>query len=253
MESILKVDVYTARHCTQKYTLNLILIISENRNRKLGCGAILTGSVEDFSILKPVLERILNEIHEISGCESVAMRLHKDGDFPYYVHEDFPDFFVGKESSLNIKDEDGNVVLDADSVPRVECMCGNILKGRFNPTFPFFTETGSFYTNSTTQLLTTMTEEERREVGRTRDTCHHFGYESVALIPILVNGDNLGLIQLNDPREDMFTLKKIEKYELIAGHVGRVVRNILEAAEEMFHVFDLVSEFKKGEEKNLPL
>jgi hypothetical protein len=207
----------------------------------------LTGKVKEFNIFKPVLERILNEIHEITGCESVAMRLHKDGDFPYYVHEDFPDFFVGKESSLNIKDEDGNVVLDTDGAPHVECMCGNILKRRFNPNFPFFTENGSFYTNSTPQLLTTMTEEKRREVGRTRDTCHHFGYESVALIPIQVPGGTLGLIQLNDPRENMFTLDWIEQYELIADQVGVIVRNILEATERMSHLFDLVSEFKSSE------
>jgi hypothetical protein len=207
----------------------------------------LTGKVKDFNIFKPVLERILNEFHEISGCESVAMRLHQDGDFPYYVHKGFPDFFISKESSLNIKDEDGNVELDADGAPRVECMCGNILRRRFNPKFHFFTEKGSFYTNRTTQLLTAMTDEERREVGRTRNTCHHFGYESVALIPIQVNGDNLGLIQINDPREDMFTLKKIEQYEVIAYHVGIVVRNILAATEQLSHIFNRVSELKKSE------
>ena len=248
MKLIIKWDVYTARHCTQTCTPNLIWIIPENRTKKLGSRAILTGNVKDFDIFKPVFERLLNEIHMISGCESVAMRLHHDGDFPYYVQEDFSDFFVSKESNLNTIDENGNVVLDADGVPRVECMCGNILKRRFNPKFHFFTENGSFYTNSTTQLLSTMTDNERREVGRTRNTCHHFGYESVALIPIQVNGDTLGLIQLNDPREDMFTLKKIENFELIANHVGRVVRNILEAAEQMSHVFDLASNFQRGEQ-----
>jgi hypothetical protein len=247
MESIIKQDVYTARHCTQKYTPNLIWIVPENRKRKLGSGAILTGKVKDFNILKPVLERILNEIHEISGCESVAIRLHQDGDFPYYVHEDFLEFFVSKETNLNIRDEKGHVVLAADGTPFVECMCGNVLKRRFNPNFSFFTKKGSFWTNSTTTLLTTMTDIERQEVGRTRNTCHHFGYESVALIPIQVSGNTLGLIQLNDPREDMFTLKKIEQYEVIAYHVGIVVRNILIAAEQLSHIFNRVSELKKSE------
>lgn len=202
---------------------------------------------KDFDILKSVLATILKEIHDLSKCESVAIRLQSKGDFPYYVYEDFSDLFVLKEKSLNVRDAEGNIVLDADSTPLVECMCGNVLKRRINPTFSFFTENGSFWTNSTTHLLTTMTDQERQEVGRTRNTCHHFGYESVALIPIQVNGNTLGLIQLNDPREDMFTLKKIEQYELIADNVGVVVRNILEATESMSHIFDLVSTFKNCE------
>ena len=145
---------------------------------------MLIEKAEDFDILKPVLARILKEIHNLSGCESVAIRLYRDADFPYYLQEDFSDFFIAKENSLNVKDEDGDLVLDADGTPFVECMCGNVLKRRFNPKLSFFTEKGSFWTNSTAQLLSTLTEEERREIGRTRNTCHHFGYESVALIPI---------------------------------------------------------------------
>jgi len=207
----------------------------------------LIEETHDFDILKPVLTRILKEIHNLSGCESVAIRLHGDSDFPYHIHENFSEFFVLKENSLNVKDEDGNLILDADGTPFVECMCGNVLKRRFNPNFSFFTEKGSFWTNSTTTLLTTMTDKERQEVGRTRNTCHHFGYESVALIPIQVSGDTLGLIQLNDPRENMFPLNRIEQYELIADHVGIIVSNILEAAEQMAHLFDRVSELKRCE------
>jgi hypothetical protein len=207
----------------------------------------LSLKLKDFDIFKLTLERILNEIHVLSDCESVAIRLQKDGDFPYFVYEDFPDFFIKKENSLNVKEEDGKIVRDATGSPIVECMCGNILKGRFNPTFPFFTEKGSFWTNSSTQLLTTMTKEERQEVGRTRDTCHHFGYETIALIPIKVRGNNIGLIQLNDSREVMFTLQKIEQYEQIADHVGLVITNILKATEHMSRIVNLTTEFKKGE------
>lgn len=220
---------------------------SISENGKLGCKVFLSVKLRDFDILKLTLERILNEIHVLSDCESVAMRLQKDDDFPYFVYEDFPDFFIKKDNSLNIKDEEGNIVRDATGTPVVECTCGNILKGRFNPTFSFFTEKGSFWTNSTTTLLTTMTDEERKEVGRTRDTCHQFGYEAVALIPIKVNDNNIGLIQMNDSREAMFTLKKIEQYERIADHVGLVINHILEATEHMSRIFNLTSEFKKGE------
>jgi len=61
------------------------------------------------------------------------MRLGKDGDFPYYLHIGFPEFFIRKGNALNVRDSKGKLVLDADGTPFLECMCGNILKNRFDP------------------------------------------------------------------------------------------------------------------------
>lgn len=194
--------------------------------------------------LTPILEEILKEIQGVSRCESVAIRLPRRGDFPYYVHADFHEGFVQKESRLNVIGADGQVVVDAAGGPVVECMCGNVLKRRFNPEFSFFTAKGSFWTNSTTTLLSTMTNREREEVGHTRNTCHHFGYESVALIPFPVTGDARGLIQLNDPRENMFTLSQIHQYEAIADHVGLIVSHMVEATAQMAQFTELISAIK---------
>jgi len=139
----------------------------------------------------------------------------------------------------------GNHILDEKGNPLLECMCGNILKGRFNPKLPYFTEKGSFWTNSTTQLLDTAAENELQ--GRTRNMCHYSGYESVALIPLKAGNRTLGLIQMNDPREDMFTPETIEKYESLADHVGAVVFKALEIQERMGDIFDLVNKFKSAE------
>jgi GAF domain-containing protein len=207
----------------------------------------LIDETKEGGALTSVLAQILKKIQEFSGCESVAIRLHSRGDFPYYAHADFHESFVRKETSLNIQVADGQVMVDAEGVPVVECMCGNVLKRRFNPDFSFFTAKGSFWTNSTTTLLSTLTDQERQAVGHTRNTCHHFGYESVALIPIQVTGDVLGLIQLNDPRENMFTLNRIQQYEVIADHVGIVVKGVLEAVEQMSHLVNLVSTLKSSE------
>ena len=43
-------------------------------------------------------------------------------------------------------DDKGNIILDEDDNPLLECMCGNVLKGRFDPKLPHFTEKGSFWT-----------------------------------------------------------------------------------------------------------
>jgi hypothetical protein len=202
----------------------------------------MTDKTEDFVAFKQILTEILEGVCSLSGCQSVAIRLHNNGDYPYYVHNGFPDFFIRKENSVCAKDDENNIIFDEEGNPLLECMCGNVLKGRFDPKLPYFTEKGSFWTNSTTQLLETSTEKERQ--GRTRFMCNHSGYESVALIPMRAGNITLGLIQMNDPRENMFTMEEIENYEAITERVGSVVLNILEIQKRMKDVFELVDEFK---------
>ena len=52
-------------------------------------------------------------------------------------------------------------------------MCGNVICGRFDPSKPFFTAQGSFWTNCTTELLASTTEADRQ--GRTRNHCNGQG------------------------------------------------------------------------------
>ncbi|TET24491.1 MAG: GAF domain-containing protein [Candidatus Bathyarchaeum sp.] len=205
----------------------------------------MSEKTQDFVALKQVLAEILGNIHTLSDCQSVGIRLHNNGDYPYYVHDGFPDFFILKENSLCARDDEGNPILDEDGNPLLECMCGNVLKGRFDPKLPYFTEKGSFWTNSTTQLLDSITEKERRD--RTRNMCQYSGYESVALIPMRAGNRTFGLIQMNDPRENMFTPKIIENYEFIANRVGSVVLSALEIQERMDDIFELVNKFKSTE------
>jgi len=204
----------------------------------------MTQQCKDYA-LKQVLAEILEEIYTLSGCQSVGIRLQDNEDYPYYIHEGFPDFFILKENSLHARDEEGKPLFDEKGNPLLECMCGNILEGRFDPKRPYFTENGSFWTNSTTQLLDTVTEE---SLGRTRNMCNYSGYESVALIPMRVGDKTLGLIQIDDPRENMFTSETIRKYETLADHIGAVVFNALQIQEGMAGIFDLVNKFKGAKE-----
>ena len=142
----------------------------------------MTRKIKEFVSLRQVLAEILEEIRTLSDCQSVGIRLHNNGDYPYYVHEGFPQFFIIKENTLCAVDEKGNPIRDENGNPLLECMCGNVIQGRFDPKLSFFTEKGSFWTNSTTQLLDSATKEELQ--GRTRNMCQYSGYESVALIPI---------------------------------------------------------------------
>jgi hypothetical protein len=204
----------------------------------------MTEKTQDFVALKQVFAEILGDICTLTNCQSVGIRLENNGDYPYYVYEGFPDFFILKENSICTKDDDGNYILDENGNPFLECVCGDVLKGKFDPKLPYFTEKGSFWTNSTTRLLGTITD--KKILERIRNMCHNCGYESVALIPMQAGNRTLGLIQMNDPRENMFTPKMIENCEVIADCAGAVVANALEIQERIKDIFDLLNKFKRG-------
>ena len=79
---------------------------------------------------------------EKSGCEAVGIRLREGDDYPYYEARGFRPAFIRKENSLCNRDEHGRVIRDRDGFPVLDCMCGNVITGRFDPAQPFFTGAG---------------------------------------------------------------------------------------------------------------
>jgi PAS domain S-box-containing protein len=153
-----------------------------------------------------------------SGCEALGIRLRSEFDYPYYETFGFSADFIRTERQLCSYDERGRVIRDQTGNVLLDCMCGNVLQGRFDPSLPFFTDKGSFYSNSTTKLLASTSEAERQ--ARTRNRCNGEGYESVALIPLIYGGERIGLLQLNDRRQNMFTAEKIALWERLADYLA---------------------------------
>ncbi|MCP4727329.1 MAG: PAS domain S-box protein, partial [bacterium] len=167
---------------------------------------------------KDIIRHILEKIKEFTGFEAVAIRLKEGEDFPYYSTSGFPGYFVEAEKYLCQRDADGEILRDILGKPYLECMCGNILCGRTDVKYEFFTEGGSFWSNNTTKLLSTTSDEDRQT--RTRNRCNSEGYESVALIPLRSENETIGLLQFNDSHTDMFNIEMIEFFEGIGYSIG---------------------------------
>jgi two-component system cell cycle sensor histidine kinase/response regulator CckA len=176
-------------------------------------------------------------LRDWSGCTAVGIRLKEGDDFPYYETRGFPPEFVELERYLCERDRHGRIVRDATGNPSLDCMCGNVLCGRFDPTKPFFTAHGSFWSNSTTQLLASTTEADRQ--ARTRNRCNGEGYESVALVPLRAGQTIYGLLQFNDMRKDRFTPERIALLERLGDSLAVAIAQRQEhaarqASEERF-------------------
>jgi len=164
---------------------------------------------------------LLMAVKKFTGVEAVGIRLREGDDFPYYESNGFPNDFIRSERFLCARDEAGEIIRDAEGNPCLECMCGNVIQGRTNPSLPFFTRNGSFWSNNTTKLQKETSEKERQ--ARTRNRCNGEGYESVALIPLRSRNEVIGLLQLNDRRTDCFTPEMINFFENIGNSIGIAV------------------------------
>ena len=153
---------------------------------------------------------------EKSNCRAVGIRLREGEDYPYFLAEGFSDDFLRAEGSLCSKDAAGALVRDASGRAIIGGRCGDVICGRAEPDQQYFTTHGSFWTNSTTAACAA------GGAGQpcTRGTCLEQGFESVALIPLSIGGERLGLLQLNDVRKGIFTQEDIYQWERLAGHLA---------------------------------
>lgn len=208
----------------------------------------LTNSPDDLHGLMRETTKLLQEW---SGCTAVGIRLRDGDDFPYFETRGFPAEFVQAENFLCVTDVNGQIVRDNQGNPVLECMCGNVLFGRFDSALPFFTSTGNFWTNSTSELLATTTEADRQT--RTRNRCHGEGYESVALISLRSDGVTFGLLQLNDHHAGRFTPQLIAALETLAPAIAEAIarRLAVEQLEESRNDLREQMDKVKESERNL--
>jgi diguanylate cyclase (GGDEF)-like protein/PAS domain S-box-containing protein len=184
-----------------------------------------------------LVSSITSLLKEWSGFEAIGIRLQQGDDYPYYETRGFPEEHVRLESRLCKVDAQGETVRDFQGNPVLECMCGNVLHGRVDPELPFFSKNGSFWTNSTTDLLASTSEADRQ--ARTRNRCQGEGYESVALIPLRHGEQTLGLLQLNDSRRNQFNERWVHLLERLADSLALAIikRQAEDGLQEREHLF----------------
>ena len=168
------------------------------------------------------LNRFVCSLRDTADCEAVAIRMEKDGDYPFIAHTGLPESFIAQEDSILTLDSHGNPITATDGYGfHLDCMCGQVIRGVTDTEKPFFTKFGTFFSNSISSLLAETTEEERG--GTNLSCCNACGYESVVLTPLIHRGVTVGLIQLNDHRPNRFTLPLILSIELLADLIALTV------------------------------
>ncbi|MBI4404010.1 MAG: PAS domain S-box protein [Deltaproteobacteria bacterium] len=178
--------------------------------------------VNESTGTRDLIHKAISFFQEQSDCEAVGIRVKHGEDYPYFETVGFHADFISSENNLCAT---VGKLADETSPPLPKCICGSIIIGRFNPSKPFFTAQGSFWTNNISKLLTSSTEAD--QLTRTANRCKDEGYESVALIPLYFGEERLGLLQLNDKRKNIFSVQSIMFWERLAGHLAVALTKFL--------------------------
>ena len=188
----------------------------------------------------------LNPIHEIllllkiySGVGAVGIRLRDGEGFPYYETIGLPENFE-EECRVCGQNGSGEAARGPSDAMRLECMCDDVLNGRTDPSYPFFTGGGSFWTNSTSGLaLPALGKGPDSVAGGIR--CTEEGYESLALIPLRFQRETIGLLQFSDKVPNRFSAEMIEFFEGIGASIGialarKKAEETLRESEERYRI-----------------
>ncbi len=187
--------------------------------------------------LQDSIEPILAVIKSHSGIDAVGIRLKDGEDFPYYGHVGFDEVFLKTENSIVERDLNGHIIRDQNGSVHLECTCGLVLSAKTVPSNSLFTPGGSFWTNDSFPLIELAPELEIRH--NPRNQCMHHGYASMALVPIRTKNKIIGLIHLDDRRNNCFSLAIVEQLESIAAHIGEAImrkqteKTLLESEENL--------------------
>ncbi|MBW2277491.1 MAG: response regulator [Deltaproteobacteria bacterium] len=170
---------------------------------------------------------LVSLVGDLTGIEAVGIRLRDREDFPYCETKGFTSPFVCSERTLCRRGEDDRVERDAEGRAVLECMCGAVIRGRAPSSCS--SPNGSFWTNSTTELLGSDLITEFPPHMRNR--CHEEGYESMALIPVRHKVETIGLLQLNDSRTNLYDRETIAFFEGLSAGIGLALAGKLTSAD----------------------
>jgi two-component system NtrC family sensor kinase len=149
-------------------------------------------------------------ILDFSACDAVEVRLRRRERYfrcitqkdqngtPVFRFEHFPCMETSEGKLIPCLKQEGGI----------EKLCRDVILGQFDPSLPSFTKRGSFWTNDLGTGLgpyQLSSEEERR---------------SLTIIPLILDQDNIGVLQMESCQPGFFTPEKVSLFEGTAQTLG---------------------------------
>lgn len=176
----------------------------------------ICAQLNDFTQLEQTLTSVVLQVKELSSAQAVAIRLERDGEYPYVVQTD--DLVASAETSRTPGSDGRHTGRNL-----VDCISEVVGSGACDTSLEFFTPVGSFCCRSITALANS-TAGARLLRGGARYS-HRCEYESLALIRLTARGVRIGLLELQDRRIAMLDEELVDFLESLAHQIGLAIQN----------------------------
>lgn len=167
------------------------------------------------------IHAILSMIKDYHGVEAVGIRLKRGNDFPYFEARGNPIEIVRYDKPFFSENGDHFLKPGKKCPVELNCLCGQILNRKIDTTLPNITKQGGFWTNNASRLFSERFSGER--FNCLNACCISNGFESIALIPLYYCNEIVGLLQLNDNRNNVFSAETVSFYEELGNSIGIVL------------------------------
>ncbi len=169
------------------------------------------------------LREVSKTLVDFSGCDAVELLL-KEGD--HYLRCEArrrAKQFFRFEIIPSARNDGVRSVSGSEKDSGLGWICNYIIHGRFDSSLPLFTKNGSFWISNARDPLDFRLKTNGEE--RARNLCISGHYRSLALIPLLLGNENIGLLQLKSKQGYYFTEDEIALYEGVAQNLGAALVN----------------------------
>ncbi len=157
------------------------------------------------------LEEVTKLLHSFTDCDAVELWIMKNGN-PNIIEKAkiTRGSFTFNVSPICPKEKD-QITNRKQGDSGLSKLVREIFQGHYNPTLPFFTKKGSFFTCNTDKpcRVSFILEDKTHDVNF--DISGEF--KSIALIPLIFDNKKVGLLQLMSSQNNFFNKDEIELFE----------------------------------------
>ena len=163
-------------------------------------------------------QEVSKMIMDFSGCDAAELWVREHSKYFRCRMERHPDQPYSFEITTLVQNDTGEMISGPKDDPDLISLCGDIFRGRVDSPRPFFTRKGNFWIRDAKGRAT-----RRSEAGRKTDPSRFkttVDASSIALIPLLVDYQNVGLLRLESKQRSFFKEDEIELYETLGQSLG---------------------------------
>ncbi|NQV37303.1 MAG: hypothetical protein HQ509_04750 [Candidatus Marinimicrobia bacterium] len=160
--------------------------------------------------LSDFLKNFLNLMVDFSGCSAIEIWIRDNDKYNHCTVSQLQGISFQHEVIRAKKDVGDLMIPDLQGDSIIDNLLLNTIRGRFDPSLPFYTNRGSYWTRNFNKSLVLM---KKSMVNTDYTLATDVGYKSIIIIPIVGENENIGLLQMVTKDLNSFTKKEVEFYE----------------------------------------